>query len=87
MNPVTNRYCDNVPKTIADLINEVYTTSSDRQAIDGSRYLGFHDEKTLDTIAEIYYWNVDLFIKFIWDSCDRWSQERILVWLNFLDCA
>ena len=72
MNPVTKRYCD-VPASIAELIHSVYESSG----------LTGYDEKALATIEEIYYWNVDLFIKFIWNGSDRWNHKRILDWLDF----
>ena len=73
-NPATRRYCD-VPLSIADLIESVYETRS---------IIGHDDESSLSQIAEIYYWNVDLFIKFIWEGSDSWTHERILDWLDLL---
>ncbi len=70
MNPETMRYCDNVPLSMADLIKSVYKTRLVN--------FGHDDESSLSQIAEIYYWNVDLFIKFIWEGSDRRSHERIL---------
>lgn len=78
MNPVTKRYCENVPQSIADLIHSVYQTRAAN---------GHDDASSLTQIAEIYYWNVDLFIKFIWDCSDTRSQDRILDWLDFLPSA
>ena len=75
MNPVTKRYCENVPRSIADLIRSVYETRSS---------IGHDDTRSLSQAAEIYDWSVDLFIKFIWDASDHWSQERILDWFDFL---
>ncbi len=71
---MTKRYCD-VPVSIAELIHSVYQSSG---------LVGYQDEKTLSTIAEVYYWNVDLFIKFIWNGSNRWNQERIVEWLDLL---
>jgi hypothetical protein len=72
MNPKTMKYCDNVPKSVADLIHAVYETRS---------IFGYDDDKSLKTCAEIYDWNVDLFIKFIWDGYSS-SHEQILEWLK-----
>ena len=72
MNPVAKARCDNVPKSIADLIHAVYDT----------RFrIGHDDEGSLRQIAEIYYWNVDLFVNFIWEGSTRWSQDRMMEWL------
>lgn len=82
---MTRRYCDNVPETIANLINSVYAYSFfeyDRKY--GKVISWVCDDNSLSQIEEIYYWNVDLFIKFIWEGSDHWTHERILDWLDFI---
>ena len=73
-NPMTKNFCDCVPKSIADMIHDVYDRWCDYR---------HHDDETCFLIAEIYYWNVDLFIHFIWDGFP-FRHKEILWCLDFV---